>query len=360
LNFSNWEVAMHRSSETIGKLAGALALAQRDLQNPEKALSAAILSSNGASRQFRYASLASGLDIIRRALGEQEIAIVQSTTVDPSAGLIRLSTVLAHSSGEWIASDWPICATAEVASPHRMGAALTYARRYALFSLVGIAGEDDLDAPEAGSPSMSALPLKRGTAVSAVLPTDKSSSLRDQLLAELGSLTKPDDLTVWTLRRAVAKDTLQKEDAATIDDEFLKTLGRLEQTSFEPAVPPNTGQPKLAIGPIRKTVRQRHKGHLGFVASQPCIVCKASPCDAHHLKFAQPRALGRKVSDEYTVPLCRAHHQDLHRHGNERAWWANLGLDPLDRAAELWKTTQTDEDGATGRTSHAPTGVPAP
>ncbi len=66
------------------------------------------------------------------------------------------------------------------------------------------------------------------------------------------------------------------------------------------------------------------------------VVCQQSPCDAHHLKFAQPKALGRKVSDEFTVPLCSAHHQELYRHGNERAWWVNLQIEPLQAAHDLW------------------------
>jgi hypothetical protein len=82
--------------------------------------------------------------------------------------------------------------------------------------------------------------------------------------------------------------------------------------------------------------RQRNKAHLAFVRSKSCLVCQQAPADAHHLKFAQPQALGRKVSDEFTVPLCRAHHHALHRHGNERAWWANLQIAPLPVAAELW------------------------
>jgi hypothetical protein len=82
--------------------------------------------------------------------------------------------------------------------------------------------------------------------------------------------------------------------------------------------------------------RKRSKTHLLFVRGQPCLVCRQTPCDAHHLKFAQARALGRKVSDEFTVPLCRAHHQELHQHGNERAWWANLQIAPLPVAQELW------------------------
>src|SRR5580693_1990351 len=140
---------MHRSSETIGTIAGALAKAQAELTNPEKSLTATVRSPfpREADRSFRYASLASGLDIVRKALGKQEIATVQTTAID-EAGLIRLTTVLAHSSGEWVSSDWPVCPASETAAPHRMGAALTYARRYALFTLVGIAGEDDLDAPD--------------------------------------------------------------------------------------------------------------------------------------------------------------------------------------------------------------------
>jgi hypothetical protein len=102
----------------------------------------------GIQRSFRYAPLSSGLDIVRKTLSHHEIATVQITAVDQAAGIITLTTVLAHSSGEWIASDWPVCAISETASPHRMGAALTYARRYALFTLVGIAGEDDIDAPD--------------------------------------------------------------------------------------------------------------------------------------------------------------------------------------------------------------------
>ena len=90
---------------------------------------------------------------MRKILGQHEIATVQTTSIDQGAGIINLTTVLAHASGEWIASDWPVCAISETATPHRMGAALTYARRYALFTLVGIAGEDDLDAPDLATPT---------------------------------------------------------------------------------------------------------------------------------------------------------------------------------------------------------------
>src|SRR6516162_55327 len=143
---SRWRVAVQRSSETIGTIAAALAKAQAELINPEKSVVATLRSDGpgGAERSFRYAPLSSGLEIARKTLSQHEIATVQTTSIDESAGLVRLSTVLAHASGEWIASDWPVCAISETAAPHRMGAALTYARRYTLFTLVGIAGEDDL------------------------------------------------------------------------------------------------------------------------------------------------------------------------------------------------------------------------
>src|SRR5215472_12990114 len=155
LTSSKWRVVVQRSSETIGTIAAALAKAQAQLVNPEKSLVGIIRSDQaGASeRSFRYAPLSSGLDIVRKTLSQHEIATVQTTSIDDTAGIVRLSTVLAHASGEWIASDWPVCAISETAAPHRMGAALTYARRYALFTLVGIAGEDDLDAPDLVAPA---------------------------------------------------------------------------------------------------------------------------------------------------------------------------------------------------------------
>src|SRR4051812_18743897 len=151
---------MQRSSETIGAIAGALAKAQIELQNPEKSLTATIHSPfpREGDRSFRYASLSSGLDLVRKSLGRHEIATVQTTSIDEGAGLIRLTTTLAHSSGEWVSSDWPVCPVTETAAPHRMGAALTYARRYALFTLVGIAGEDDLDAPDLNRASLALHP----------------------------------------------------------------------------------------------------------------------------------------------------------------------------------------------------------
>ena len=141
---------MQRSSASIAALATALAKAQIKLANPEKSLIGTIerQGGEGAARHFRYAPLSSGLEIVRKTFGQHEIATVQTTAIDQAAGVVNLTTVLAHSSGEWIASDWPVCSVAETERQHRMSAALTYARRYALFTLVGIAGEDDLDAPD--------------------------------------------------------------------------------------------------------------------------------------------------------------------------------------------------------------------
>ena len=153
---------MHRSSETIGAIAAALAKAQAKLTNPEKSLVATIRSPfHEGGRSFRYAPLSSGLDIVRKGLGRNEIATIQTTAIDKDAGLLRLTTVLAHSSSEWISSVWPVCAIADIASAQRMGAALTYARRYALFTLVGIAGEDDLDAPDLDDRPRSSVELPR-------------------------------------------------------------------------------------------------------------------------------------------------------------------------------------------------------
>ena len=147
---------MHRSSESIAALAAALAKAQMALTNPEKSLTGTLPGNrpDEPGRTFRYASLSSGLDIVRKVLGQHEIATLQTTVIDQDIQTVSLTTVLAHASGEWIASDWPVCTLSEMATPRRMGAALTYARRYALFTLVGIAGEDDLDAPDlAGQPA---------------------------------------------------------------------------------------------------------------------------------------------------------------------------------------------------------------
>ena len=244
---------MHRSSETIGTIAGALAKAQAELTNPEKSLTATIRSPfpRESDRTFRYASLASGLDIVRKALGKHEIATVQTTAID-EAGLIRLTTVLAHSSGEWVSSDWPVCPVSETAAPHRMGAALTYARRNALFTLVGIAGEDDLDAPDMGAvpkagadqPSGPVGQKPNGHAFAAgltspagargrkplarpakpVLAANQSAALRDRLVAELSALQSAEEAANWAHRSLPAKNTLTAADADLVEIGFRARL----------------------------------------------------------------------------------------------------------------------------------------
>ena len=244
---------MQRSSEAIGAIAGALAKAQAELTNPAKSLTATIpaLFPRETDRTFRYAPLAAGLEIVRKCLGQHEIAVVQTTTIEKEAGLIQLTTLLAHSSGEWVSSEWPVCPVSETATPHRMGAALTYARRYALFTLVGIAGEDDLDAPDLPTPELrgevgitpqsapsgrsnghasaaattaiatsrpqrkSSIPLPKP-----ILDADASATLRDQLLGEISALGSSEQIDEWAPRGLAAKNTLHAGDALLIEDAF--------------------------------------------------------------------------------------------------------------------------------------------
>ncbi len=400
---------MQRSSESIGAIAAALAKAQGELTNPEKSLTATIraLNPRDHDQTFRYAALSSGLDIVRKALGGHEIATVQTTAIDNEAGLIRLTTTLAHSSGEWLSSEWPVCPISETAAPRRMGAALTYARRYALFTLVGIAGEDDLDAPELAegrkadaaneggaaandrvavrlrpkaaveerTPVTSALTRKEKAARPArpVLGPEQSAALREQLLADICRLTSSDEAAAWVHKNLAAKNTMIIDDADAVEAGFRERLATIEVVSAAgqgganpgPALEtaPPVGEPFLtamdaaASAPIilpsspglrrrrvaAKTIRLRDKEHCKFVATQPCVVCGRTPSEAHHIRFAQPRALGRKVSDEYTVPVCRLHHRDLHAYGDEASWWAGVSIDPLPIALELWQRSRSEE-----------------
>src|SRR5215203_5384159 len=143
------EASMRSCSESIAQLAAALAKAQTELVNPVKTLTGVIdrWGTGNLGQSYRYAPLSAGLDIVRQTLCKHELAVIQTTEVDRESGMVMLTTTLAHGSGEWISALWPICRTADMTNPRLMGAALTYARRYALFTLVGIAGEDDLDAP---------------------------------------------------------------------------------------------------------------------------------------------------------------------------------------------------------------------
>jgi ERF superfamily len=401
---------MHRSSDTIATIAAALAKAQVELTNPEKSLTATIRSPfpREADRTFRYAPLSSGLDIVRKSLGRHEIATIQATGIDKEAGLLRLTTVLAHSSGEWISSEWPVCLISDIASVQRMGAALTYARRYALFTLVGIAGEDDLDAPDLGAgPAGAAEPpgppddrkQANGQAAAArpraplpnsartVLGVQLSASLRESLIEQLAVINSADEAAAWAHRNLPAKNKLMTADAKMVEERFQARLLQMDQqvsakeTSAAPpapagipdgstpagpphdvptqsrasasvAVTPATQRanamgrkrsPSSSVQALGKPVRLRDKDHRRYVLQQACLVCGRVPSDPHHLTFTQPRALGRRVSDEFIVPVCRIHHRELHLSGNEVAWWQKFNIDPVPVALRLWQHTRSDD-----------------
>jgi hypothetical protein len=370
---------MQRCSESVGALAAALAKAQAEIQNPEKSLTATVVSPfpREVVRSFRYAPLSSGLDLVRKCLGQHEIATVQATAIDGESGLIRLTTTLVHASGEWVSSDWPVCPVSETAAPHRLGAALTYARRYALFTLVGIAGEDDLDAPDLPDAGLSPKAEKDPRAQQMLsgldrpateiasgrrlqpsdrrvraerirpptLPPDASENLRRQLISELEQLQDPDELASWAHRALALKNQLSAKDAREVETAFAARLGDSAPVSG-PETRKANGHRRRKSEPssqevtvIGKPVRERDRDHLRFVAAQPYLVCGRTPSDPHHVKFAEHRAMGRKVSDRFTVPICRLHHRELHRRGNEHAWWQRQGIDPLVIAASLWAKT---------------------
>ena len=398
---------MHSSSPSIARLAAALAKAQSELVNPEKSLTATIRSDDRgrADQMFRYAPLSSGLDIVRKTLGQHEIATVQTTAIDQTAGVVNLTTVLAHASGEWIASDWPVCAIADTATPRRMGAALTYARRYALFTLVGIAGEDDVDAPDLLPPEQQAsgpekpkgngsfnggqhqtaspvvarpAPKTRLAPVAPALGPEASAQLCDWLLGQLKELTSCDEAALWAHRSLPEKNKLIAADALRVEESFQAKLAIFATSAAdEPRSPTEAAQPLTAqnLDPgkerkgrarsktIDKSVltlpeprRVRDREHVRYVAKQPCLVCGRQPADAHHLRFAQSRAMGRKVSDEFTVPLCRGHHREVHRYGDEAAWWEKTGLDPTVAARALWLETHPIATGL----ARLPVGVADP
>ena len=141
---------MRASSDTIAQLAAAMAKAQSELVNPAKSLTAVLERgrNGGGAQSYRYAPLSSGLDIVRKIFGKYELAVIQTTHVDRERLLVHLTTTIAHSSGEWISALYPVCHLSDIGHPKLMGALLTYARRYCLFTMVGLAGEDDLDAPD--------------------------------------------------------------------------------------------------------------------------------------------------------------------------------------------------------------------
>jgi hypothetical protein len=338
---------MPRSSESVAALASALAKAQAELVNPEKSLTATLRSDRGGEgeRSFRYAPLSSGLDIVRKTLGQHEIATVQTTAIDHTAGMVNLTTTLAHASGEWIASDWPVCPIAETANPQRMGAALTYACRYALFTLVGIAGEDDLDAPDlcdsSRSPTPPAVqhsrkpeygqprvpPRKPGNGQRrhslygerpSILEPEQSAALREKLLTEIRNVTSAKAAAIWAQEALAAKNRLAATDAKLVEDAFERRLSELAPSATAKAADDAAPNAHVDVVGTQETLakengdleqpdsidksvlviatprRYRNREHLRYVAQQACLVCGRKQSDPHHLRYLQPRALAAK------------------------------------------------------------------
>ena len=234
------------------------------------------------------------------------------------------------------------------------------------------------------------VPREGGNAKDGFRPTldpNTSAALRDQLVHEVVGLSSAQEAARWARTALSAKNTLTASDARLVEVAFELRLSSFETEGrprdVRPASPqtpehaepsaPSSGRYSALSGPhsangaraakrgakpagIDKSVlpigeprRYRDKAHLEFVASQPCLICGRRPCDPHHLRFAQKRALGRRVSDEFTVPLCRLHHREAHRSRDERAWWRRLGLDSVKIAEMLWrKTRPSDSTAATG------------
>jgi hypothetical protein len=203
-----------------------------------------------------------------------------------------------------------------------------------------------------------------------------SASLRTELLREIEGLSSADDVTLWAQRRLVAKNQFVTADALHVDEAFATKLGIL---------PPENAKAGEATAPLKEGVaekteavqidksvfvfpeprRIRDRDHIRHVIKQPCLICGRRPSDPHHLRFTQSRALGRKVSDEFTVPLCRTHHRKIHRCGDEGSWWNNTGIDPLAAARALWLETHPlpRAEATTGNNEiavNAPTHEPSP
>jgi hypothetical protein len=258
-----------------------------------------------------------------------------------------------------------------------MGAALTYARRYSLFTLVGIAGEDDLDAPDLTDPSPEAgkgkinskfagngaqqlgsdRPAGRGAGNKPASPQLQpelsvalSASLRTELLRQIDGLNSADEAALWAQQRLAAKNQLSAADAQHVEEAFATKLEVIaaenakadEVTApFKESLAEKTRTPQIgkSVLGFPEPRRIRDRDHVRHVMQQPCLICGRRPSDPHHLRFAQSRALGRKASDEFTVPLCRTHHREIHRCGDERSWWGKTGVDPLAAARALWLET---------------------
>ena len=395
---------MHRSSESIGAIAAALAKAQAELVNPEKSLVGIIgpSSPRDSGRAFRYAPLSSGLDIVRKSLGRHAIAILQTTAIDKDARLVRLNTVLAHSSGEWVSSEWPVCPigvrprrnewaprSPTPAGMHYSRWSVSPERTISMHPILVHLGNRNLVVRLSPTANLSREEMllritpTRGRKChprtpKMLLEPDASAVLRERLIIELAAIATADEAVTWAQRSLPAKNTLASADADVIEQAFrvkMHSVERIENdkatspapsgdqldkfdtqpglnapkldTGLPPDIVPSSDGPKLApmeddqnAIALTKPVRKRDKAHRDFVCSQPCLICGRRPSDAHHIRFGQPRALGRKVSDEFTVPLCRVHHRDLHRGSDEKKWWEAAKIEPMEIAQRLWRETR--------------------
>jgi hypothetical protein len=253
---------------------------------------------------------------------------------------------------------------------------------------VGIAGEDDLDAPGLSTPTnltpTSDRPKGQGNErlngaqrhqssshgrrdanrphFPLAFEAQASAQLRDRLLGEIRELGSSDSAATWAHKSLADKNMLTAADAQAVEESFRAKLEALDVSGAQSSeateanlMPPTPYKPNettlkqrsrrrsraidksmLAIPEPR---RVRDRDHVKSVAQHPCLICGRRPVDAHHLRSAQSRALGRKVSDEFTVPLCRGHHRELHRSGDEVTWWRKAGIDPTVAARALWLET---------------------
>ena len=190
------------------------------------------------------------------------------------------------------------------------------------------------------------------------LNREESASLVKRLLGDVQGLKSPDAALAWACQAIGAKNSLTSADARLLDDAFRAKLADLEVLSPDdiPSTSRTVGTQHVAPGSFIAEAsnstridkgalsfpeprRLRDRQHVKYVAGHPCLICGWQPSDPHHLRFAQPPALGRKVSDEFTVPLCRGHHREVHRSSDEIAWWAQAGIDALAVARKLWRET---------------------
>ena len=177
---------------------------------------------------------------------------------------------------------------------------------------------------------------------------------------QLKEIDSPESAAIWARRILPAKNSLNAEDARQLENAFqAKLAGLNDGTGHEETASPPLKSRSESRSPLRQQWprsletsggesidkselahpeprRVRDREHVRFVIKQPCLII---PSDPHHLRFAQHRALGRKVSDEFTVPLCRGHHREVHRCGDEAAWWQSANVDPTAAARALWLKT---------------------